>query len=815
MSASPHTTRAAAMSAVRAVLPVWLILVTLTAAIGGYAWFAVQELVRQNIAEDLRSVARLQAGQIEQWLSERRDGVTLIASYHFRQAVADWLQNGQAPHTLEHLRDQLRSGEPLRQQRRYRLRALDDGHILLTLPTGAMGLPEAAHDHPAARQQAIAAARQGKVLLDDFHFIGDDPALPVSLGLFVPLRHPVSAAPMAVLQISLSPEDFLYPLLRAWPSSRKTGESLLVRREKAANSTLLRNLSPLRSGAGPFQAPRTLRNDASPLIAQRVLHEGEGFYEEQDYRGVPCLGYGLPIPGTPWLLVAKIDADEAWQPFHTMALTVTSAAAFILLLIAGWLVERQLKEQRLQQAFQEIEDLYQNAPCGYHSLDANGCIQRINDTELALFGYRREDMLGNPISRWMTEATRTRFEQRFQNFVQHQRRTEYHDMEFVRRDGRILPARISATAVRDADGQYLGSRSILMDLSEQRQLESQQRLLQQAIEASFDGFVVVIPDHDRIWRFLYCNPAFARMTGYAREEIIGRTPDFLHGDDVDQTPLAHLKLAVAAGRRFHGVLRNYRKDGSLFWVHVLLDPIFDAQGQLSHYVAIQRDITELRQAQEQLRQLAQHHAQAQEAERQRIARELHDDLGQRLTLLKMHLSLLQSQHDDQPSLFEKTGEMLAIAQGMTSALRSVVRDLRPTALDQGIVGALEWLVEQHGLITGTDCRYEGLRHDPPLDEAIALVLFRVAQEALNNISRHARAQRVTVRLLAGSATLCLSIHDNGCGFDPDHLPAGNHFGLLGMRERVAAIGGQLTIESQPGQGTTITVTLKAPLPHVL
>jgi len=72
-----------------------------------------------------------------------------------------------------------------------------------------------------------------------------------------------------------------------------------------------------------------------------------------------------------------------------------------------------------------------------------------------------------------------------------------------------------------------------------------------------------------------------------------------------------------------------------------------------------------------------------------------------------------------------------------------------------------------------------------------------------------------VRLLAGSATLCLSIHDNGCGFDPDHLPAGNHFGLLGMRERVAAIGGQLTIESQPGQGTTITVTLKAPLPHVL
>lgn len=215
MSARPHTTRAAAMSAVRAVLPAWLILVTLTAAIGGYAWVAVQELVRQNIAEDLRSVARLQAGQIRQWLDERRDGAAIIASHHFRQAVADWLQNGQAPHTLEHLRDQLRPGEPLRQQRRYRLRALDDGRILLTLPTGAMGLPEAAHDRLAAQQQAIAAARQGKILLDDLHFIGDDPSLPVSFGLFVPLRHPGSAAPMAVLHLSLSPEDFLYPLLRA------------------------------------------------------------------------------------------------------------------------------------------------------------------------------------------------------------------------------------------------------------------------------------------------------------------------------------------------------------------------------------------------------------------------------------------------------------------------------------------------------------------------------------------------------------------------------------------------------------------------
>lgn len=592
----------------RGILPAWFALLLLIGGIGVYVHGLAEDLLRQNIHNDLRAIAQLQAGQIRHWLSEREDEAAMLANPHFLGSLRDWLAGGEnASHFLPHLADQMTPGVNLHQSRRYRLRSAEDGHLLLT-PEPSVSLQQ---DRPEARRLAMAAARQGTAVFDDLHFIGDDPALPASFGLFVPLRAPDEGKVLAVLQIGVSPEDFLYPLLRSWPTASASGEMLLVRKE--GDEALY--LNPLRRHAGPPMSLRRSMTKAPGLLASRVAGEGSGTYEGVDYQGVPCLAYGLAIEGTPWLLLAKIDEAEAWRPFRLMTGFSVVLLGFTLLLIGLWMYGRQRDRIRLQQALDEAEDLYQNAPCGYHSLDEAGRILRINDTGLRLLGYEREELLGRPVTMLMTPERRIGFEQRFRNMVENLFQSEQLELDLLCKSGETLPVRVSSTALRDASGKFLASRTLVFDLREQRRLEAEQRLLQQSIEASFDGFVVFAPGPDHQWRFTYCNPAFERLTGYTRSEILGRTPDFLHDREPDQPELFRLFDAITAGERYQGVLRNFRKDGRPYWVQLLLDPVRDEQDRITHYVGIQRDVTTAREAEEklqasheQLRQLSQWHS---------------------------------------------------------------------------------------------------------------------------------------------------------------------------------------------------------------
>ena len=824
MNPQRHTATAT-RAALRGILPAWLALVLLIGGIGAYVHHVAGILHRQSINDDLRTIAQLQAGQIRHWLSEREDEAAMLAHPHFLGALRDWLHDdglpmpsAQSAQSLAHLADQLRPGMQLHQSRHYRLRSAEDGHLLLALPeTGP--LPP---DRQTARALALEASRRGEVVFDDLHFLADDPARPLHFGLFVPLKDPGQERVMAVLQIILSPEDFLFPLLRAWPTASASGEILLVRRD--GNDVLY--LNPLQEGRIlPMSLRRSLSQDGT-LLASQVAYGGGGAYTGKDYRGVACLGYGLPVEGTPWLVVAKMDEAEAWRQFHLVTLFSSLMLFGVLLLVGGWMLGRSRQRMGLQNLLDEVDDLYQNAPCGYHSLDEAGRIVRINDTGLRLLGYTREELLGKPVTDLLLPDRRPGFGQRFQEFMEHQFQTEHLELDLLCKSGERLPVRVASTALRDPAGRFLMTRTLVIDLREQRRLQVEQRLLQQSIEASFDGFVIFAPDDAGHWRFTYCNPAFEHLIGYARSEILGRTPEFLHGREPDQPELAKLFSAISAGERYQGVLRNFRKDGTAFWLQLLLDPIRDEDGQVSHYVGIQRDVTAARVAEEklqasheQLRQLSQWHSQAQESERLKIARELHDDLGQRLTLMKMNLSLLQSRYDEIPGLFDQAEDVLKIAQGMTESLRNVVRSLRPTALDMGIVGALEWLVEQHDRLSGAECRceYAGLRDDPPVTEAVATALFRVAQEALSNASQHGRPQSIRLRLerenTAGREELCLSITDDGMGFDPEQPSPAGHFGLLGMKERALAVGGRLNIESARGGGTRVKMCVPLTSPE--
>jgi two-component system sensor histidine kinase UhpB len=205
--------------------------------------------------------------------------------------------------------------------------------------------------------------------------------------------------------------------------------------------------------------------------------------------------------------------------------------------------------------------------------------------------------------------------------------------------------------------------------------------------------------------------------------------------------------------------------------------------------------------------------QAREEERRRLGRELHDDLGQALLGLKLNLVWVQHRvAKPTPASLADVGEKLpalvALVERSIQTVTAIVTDLRPPALEQlGLVAALEWQTESFARRTGSRCRFAGMADLDELDMGRATAVFRMFQEMLTNIERHAQANRVTVEVRRATNRLVLRVHDNGRGVAATQALAPSSFGLLGMRERAQLLGGTLKIESAPGRGTTLTAAI--------
>jgi signal transduction histidine kinase len=241
-------------------------------------------------------------------------------------------------------------------------------------------------------------------------------------------------------------------------------------------------------------------------------------------------------------------------------------------------------------------------------------------------------------------------------------------------------------------------------------------------------------------------------------------------------------------------------------------PERDQHGQLVSILAVGRNISAIRAAERrlkeshaQLRQLSSHRETAREEERKRIAREIHDELGQQLTALRMGISLLRLQFgNDHPLLVERVQALMVRVDETIQVVRNVATSLRPSALDMGLTPALEWLVSEFTQNTGIYCRLKAPSSRLGLDDEHATATFRVIQESLTNVARHAQASRVDIHLERSTEHVLIEVRDNGKGFDPEQLPKGT-LGMLGMRERGHMLGGAVTIDSAPGQGARVRV----------
>ena len=323
------------------------------------------------------------------------------------------------------------------------------------------------------------------------------------------------------------------------------------------------------------------------------------------------------------------------------------------------------------------------------------------------------------------------------------------------------------------------------------------RLLERAVTASTNSIVISDPNQPDD-PLVYVNPAFERTTGYAAEEVLGRNCRFLQDEDRDQPALGELRTAVREGRHCTVVLRNYRKDGTLFWNELSIYPVRDDEGRMTSFVGVQNDITERIRAEETLSEIRR-------AERRRIARDLHDIVLQDLSgaLQSLRLTHLQAKRSGTSLDFDE--ELRALGRA-SSGLRSAIYDLRREK-ERPFLESVESLVELNQQATPErEIRLvveEGF--DVGLSGKESVELLRVLQEALTNVRRHSAARNVEVGLRTEDEAILIEVADDGRGFDPGSGRAG--VGLSAMRERVEGLGGEIEVRSRPGQGTEVKVRI--------
>jgi PAS domain S-box-containing protein len=317
------------------------------------------------------------------------------------------------------------------------------------------------------------------------------------------------------------------------------------------------------------------------------------------------------------------------------------------------------------------------------------------------------------------------------------------------------------------------------------------------------------------------NPRFCEMLGYTEEELLGRDPDeFTHPYDLRLSSRQTRELDTLVGSGWEVEKRYLRKDGAAVWCTLRTSEILDEHGNLKYSLGMIQDISprrkaeaELGESEARLRALASRLASVREQERAAVSRELHDELGQALTVLRMDLSLLHGElrkEEDPGDLSDRLGKLVSMADTNIDLVRSISSRLRPPILDVlGLGAAIEWQVDEYRSRADVEFHLDISLESKEVSKANATSLFRITQEALTNVLRHADASNVWVTLGRQEHWIQLTVRDDGRGIKPGDSVSPTALGLLGMEERAMSMGGDLSVTEDPGGGTIVRARIPA------
>jgi len=501
---------------------------------------------------------------------------------------------------------------------------------------------------------------------------------------------------------------------------------------------------------------------------------------------------------------------------------------------------------------------------GIYGLDAQGLTTFVNPAAARMIGWEAKDLIGKPMHEILhhTKPDGTLYHAdecpiyaAFRDGTVHRVETEI----FWRKDGTRFPVEYTSTPIRE-DGDLLGAVVTFKDTTERKRDDDALRDSEERFRKIFEegplGMAIVGLDY----RFVAVNSALCQMLEYSERELTQlRFIDITHPEDIEKD--VQLAEEVFSGRipYYHLEKRYIRKDGEILWINLTASVIRDEAGNPLYGLATMTDITDrqrdeedlrrahdelegrvrerteelaktvsilqeqieerqrveerLRRSEEQLRALSTHLLSVQEEERGRIAREIHDELGQALTALKIDLAWVDQHLSEQPAgLRAKLQRMARLMDETVEAVRQLATELRPGVLDDlGLVAALEWQVLEFQECTGVACIFAWSPADLAVDPARATAVFRICQEALTNVVRHAEATEVEIALRTEACTLILEVRDNGKGIPAAAVTDPHSIGLMGMRERVLPWKGEVVFQGRPGHGTLVRVAL--PLEH--
>ena len=468
----------------------------------------------------------------------------------------------------------------------------------------------------------------------------------------------------------------------------------------------------------------------------------------------------------------------------------------------------------LKRSEQLFRTLTENSPDFLVRFDSEGRHLYVNPGIAEVFGMPQEAFIGkapHELAANREPAQNERLEQGIRRAFSEGRPNEDEARWQTAQGERIFAVR--HVPEMDADGKVVSVLGIAHDITRLRAIELALRDSERAFRTLAENAPDPIIRYDRDCRRTYVNPEFERVSGVEAAKLLGKAAGQVPGatDAVARRFRKKLKEIIESGAiaKFELAWSKHGK-AECWYVHAV--PEYDASGEVQSVLTVWRDISErkdaeqrLRESYELLRELTSRRETAREEERRRIARELHDELGQQLTALRMGASTLRIRFGhDNPALAAHVQKILIVADNTMQVVRDVVASLRPAVLDAGIAAALEWLAAEFSHDGPTICRLRLPTGNLTLPEDRAIALFRIVQEALTNVARHAQAKQVFINLNQKGGDCLLEVRDDGRGFDPVAIRQ-KSFGLAGMKERVLMLGGEIDVASSPGKGTSIRV----------
>ncbi|WP_162945003.1 PAS domain S-box protein [Flavisolibacter nicotianae] len=475
------------------------------------------------------------------------------------------------------------------------------------------------------------------------------------------------------------------------------------------------------------------------------------------------------------------------------------------------ITDKKRTEQSLEEGRKRYERIMETVQEGIWHIDENTLTTYVNPYLASLLGYTPEEMVGKSALDFISPEYRNKA---LQNIEERKKGVSgQHELSFYNRQGQVIHTLIQSTPIYE-DHQYAGSVSTLLDITQKKKAEEELRLSEQKYRIIFEKnplpmFMLEYPKRN----FVAVNNAFIEKFGYSKAELKKMNMRQLRrpGEVYKSDEIARI---LAENKQFRERMYLRKKDGT--------DLLFDVQAAevvfegKTVYLTSTHDITELAKAEEallqtnkQLRELTIHLQDIREKERKHIAREIHDELGQQLTALKLELSwIAKKMTTQQEAIVTKIKSSLDVINGTIHTVRRLATELRPAMLDElGLAEAIRWQINEFSKRTAIEVDFDTNVDETVFPPDISISFFRILQESLTNIARHAEAGHVECKLHLADRFLLLQICDDGKGFHPGNTGDKKSLGLLGIKERVQMLNGEYQLSSEPMKGTKLTVNI--------